>query len=147
MDKWEANESKDYLGVFSFQLWTEFKLPEVYKKSGGQINSMLYSGCYFIFSDERYRASLVAQAVKNLPVMQETRVQSLDLGDPLEEAWQPTPVLLPGEFQWQRSLVGYSPWGSQKVGQDWVNNTFTAWKIYHVEKQSWKKDFSKHWIC
>lgn len=32
MDKWEANESKDYLGVFSFQLWTEFKLPEVYKK-------------------------------------------------------------------------------------------------------------------
>ena len=69
------------------------------KKSGGQINSMLYSGCYFIFSDERYRASLVAQAVKNLPVMQETRVQPLDLGDPLEEAWQPTPVLLPGEFQ------------------------------------------------
>ena len=24
--------------------------------------------------------------------------------------WQPTPVLLPGEFQGQRSLVGYSPW-------------------------------------
>ena len=24
-------------------------------------------------------------------------------------AWQPTPVLLPGEFHGQRSLVGYSP--------------------------------------
>ena len=24
--------------------------------------------------------------------------------------WQPTPVLLPREFQGQRSLVGYSPW-------------------------------------
>ena len=24
--------------------------------------------------------------------------------------WQSTPVLLPGEFQVQRSLVGYSPW-------------------------------------
>ena len=24
---------------------------------------------------------------------------------------QPTPVLLPGESQWWRSLVGYSPWG------------------------------------
>ena len=24
--------------------------------------------------------------------------------------WQPTPVLLPGKFHGQRSLVGYSPW-------------------------------------
>ena len=24
--------------------------------------------------------------------------------------WQPTPVVLPGEFQTQRSLTGYSPW-------------------------------------
>ena len=29
--------------------------------------------------------------------------------DPLEEAWQLTPVLLPGEYHGQRSLVGYSP--------------------------------------
>ena len=26
-------------------------------------------------------------------------------------AWQPTPVLLPGESHGQRRLVGYSPWG------------------------------------
>ena len=32
-----------------------------------------------------YRASLVAQAVKNLPAMQETPVQSLGWEDPLEE--------------------------------------------------------------
>ena len=25
--------------------------------------------------------------------------------------WQPTPVSLPGKFQGQRSLSGYSPWG------------------------------------
>ena len=31
------------------------------------------------------RASLVAQAVKNLPVMQETQVQSLGQEDPLEK--------------------------------------------------------------
>ena len=90
-------------------------------QSGGQINSMLYSGCYFIFSDERYRASLVAQTVKNLPVIQETRVQSLDWADPLKEAWQPTPVFLPGELQGQRSLVGYSPWGHKKSDRtEWV---------------------------
>ena len=26
-------------------------------------------------------------------------------------AWKPSPVLLPGEFHGQRSLVGCSPWG------------------------------------
>ena len=31
---------------------------------------------------------------------------------PWRRASQPTPVFLPGESQGQRSLVGYSPWGS-----------------------------------
>ena len=31
--------------------------------------------------------------------------------------WQPTPVLLPGKFHGQRSLVGYSLWG-HRVGYD-----------------------------
>jgi len=30
---------------------------------------------------------------------------------PWRRAWQPTPVLLPGEFHGQRSLVNYSPQG------------------------------------
>ena len=38
----------------------------------------------------------MAQMVKNLPVMQETWVQFLGLEEPLEGAWQPTPVFLPG---------------------------------------------------
>ena len=32
--------------------------------------------------------------------------------------WQPTPVFLPGESQRRRSLVGYSPGGSQRVRYD-----------------------------
>ena len=31
----------------------------------------------------------------------------------------PTPVLLPGEFHGQRSLLGYSSW-SHRVGQEWT---------------------------
>ena len=54
--------------------------------------------------------SLVAQMAKNLPVMQETCVQSLGQEDPLRREWQPTPGFLPREFYGQRSLVGYSPW-------------------------------------
>ena len=29
--------------------------------------------------------------------------------------WQPTPVFLPGESHGQRSLAGYSPWGSKEL--------------------------------
>ena len=31
--------------------------------------------------------------------------------------WQPSPVFLPGKFQRQRSLTGYSPWGHQSQTQ------------------------------
>ena len=47
--------------------------------------------------------------VKNLPAVQETRVQSLVGKIPSRRAWQPTPVFLPGESHGQRSLAGYSP--------------------------------------
>ena len=33
---------------------------------------------------------------------------------PWRRKWQPTPVLLPGKFHGQRSLVGYSPWGRKE---------------------------------
>ena len=36
---------------------------------------------------------------------------------------QPTWVFLPGEFNGQRSLAGYSPW-RHRVRHDWATNTF-----------------------
>ena len=60
--------------------------------------------------------SLVAQAVKNLPAVQETQVRSLGREDPLEEKMaKPTPVFLPGELHGQRSLAGCSPWGCKEL--------------------------------
>ena len=44
----------------------------------------------------RSTIGLVAQAVKNLPVMQEIQVQSLGWKDPWKRGWLATPVLLPG---------------------------------------------------
>ena len=52
----------------------------------------------------------VSQMVKNLPVIQETRVLSLGWVDSPEKGMDPTSVLLPGEFHGPRSLVCYSPW-------------------------------------
>ena len=44
----------------------------------------------------------------------------------------PTPVLLPGKSHGRRSLVGCSPWGPQRVRQDWVTSlslfTFMHWR-------------------
>ena len=44
----------------------------------------------------------------------------------------PTPVFLPGEFHGQRSLGGYSPWGS-RVGHEWLTNTHNL-KIFNFPK-------------
>ena len=53
--------------------------------------------------------------VKNLPVMQETWVQSLGQEDPLEKEMTTHYSILPGESHGQRTLVGYSPWGHKEL--------------------------------
>ena len=40
------------------------------------------------------------------------------LEDPLEKEIATAQVFLPGQFHGQRSLAGYSPWGSQRTGHD-----------------------------
>ena len=55
------------------------------------------------------RASLVARMVKNLPVVQETRL------DPLEKSMATHSVFLPREFHEQRRLAGYSSWGCKEL--------------------------------
>ena len=47
--------------------------------------------------------------------MRETWVRSLGWKDPLEKAWHPTPVLLPGKSHGRRILVGYTSWGLKEL--------------------------------
>ena len=54
--------------------------------------------------------SLVAQMVKNLPVMQDTRVQSLGWEDPLEKKMATHSSILAWRIPWKRGLAGYSPY-------------------------------------
>ena len=58
--------------------------------------------------------------VKNLPadVRHSGSIPGLGRGGGRRRKWQPTLVSLPGKFHGQRSLVGYSPWGSQRVRHD-----------------------------
>ena len=60
-------------------------------------------------------ASLLAQIVKNPPAMRETWAQSWIGRIPWRRAWQPTPVLLPGESCGQKHLEGHSPWGHREL--------------------------------
>ena len=53
-------------------------------------------------------AFLMAQTVKNLPAMLETRVQSLSWEDLLEKEMTTHSSILVGKSHGQRSLAGYS---------------------------------------
>ena len=93
-----------------------------------------------------YQASLVAQLVRNPPVMGETWVWSLGWEDPLEEEMATTPVFLPGESHGQRSLAReqlptpvfwlrefqrlYSPWGHKESDTtEWLSlHYFNIWR-------------------
>ena len=73
-----------------------------------------------------FRASLVAQLVKNLPTMWETWAQSLGLGrSPGGGHGNPSQYSCLENPQGQRSLVGYSPWGL-RVRHDWVTKRSTG---------------------
>ena len=92
--------------------------------------SLFYSWAFpfFIFQPPPFwtpfsysRTSLVAQTVKRLSTMRETRVQALVGKIPWRRKWQPTPVLLPGKSHGQRSLLDYSLW-SRRVRHDWATS-------------------------
>ena len=71
------------------------------------------------------RASLVAQLVKNLPVMQETLVQSLGWEDPLEGMPAHSSILA-WRIPWTEEPGGLHG-GSQRVGHDWVTKHSTPY--------------------
>ena len=99
------------------------------------------SGCSFPLGLYHSQDFPVAQMVKNLPAMQETRVVSLGWEDSLEKgtiihfsilAWRIPSTEMPG---------GLQSVGLQKVGHDWATNTHilyhSHWKdccIFHLDE-------------
>ena len=63
---------------------------------------------------------------KNLSAMRETWVQSLGWEGPWRRAWQPTPVLFPGESPWTEEPGGLQLMGSHRVGHDWATKHSTS---------------------
>ena len=63
--------------------------------------------------------------IKNLPVKQETWVQSLGWADPLEEGMATQSTILAWKNPWTEKPGGLQSMGSQRVRHDKVTNTFT----------------------
>ena len=63
-------------------------------------------------------ASLVTQMVKNLPAMQEIRVQSLGQEDPLEKGMATQSSILAWRIPWTEEPGGLQSMGSQRVGHN-----------------------------
>ena len=77
----------------------------------------------FLLSNDRRNeysptASLVAQSVKNLPVVQETQVRSLGGEDPLEKEMANHSSILAWKISWTEKPGGLQSMGLQRVGRD-----------------------------
>ena len=63
-------------------------------------------------------ASLVAQRIKSLPAMQDTRVRSLGWEDPLEKEMATHSSILVWRIPWTEEPGGIQSTGLQRVGHD-----------------------------
>ena len=70
--------------------------------------------------------SLVAQMVKNLPVMQETQVWSLGWEDPLEKGMATHSSTLAWRIPCTEEPSGLQSMGLLRVGHTWVTNTLST---------------------
>ena len=78
-------------------------------------------------------ASLVAQTLKQ---WRRPRFDPWIGKLPSRRKWLPTPVLLPGEFHGQRSLVVYSSWGHKESGMTVWLTQITSFKTIRYQLRS-----------
>ena len=67
---------------------------------------------------------------------------------PWSRKWQPTPVLLPGKFQGQRSLAGYSPWRRKELDTTWAQGdhfSLSAVSVLLFLSPNWFGLFNDWW--
>ena len=86
-------------------------------------------------------ASLVAQRLKRLPPMQETRVRSLGWEDPLEKETATHSSILAWRIPWTEELGRLQSTRSQRVGHDWVTSLSSSRLTYPVSSLTFKPEY------
>ena len=75
-------------------------------------------------------ASLIAQKVRNLPAMQETRAWSLGWEDLLEKGTVTHSSILAWRIPWMRGLAGYGPWSHKELDMtEWLTVSLSRTKV------------------
>ena len=87
-------------------------------------------------------ASLVAQRVKHLPEMWETRVQFLGWDDPLEKEMATHFSTLARKIPWTEKPGRLQSMGSQRVGHDWATSLSLSLSLQFLH--SWALWISPH---
>ena len=87
---------------------------------GLRVSSERSALAWSLASVSQYRASLVAQMVKNPPAMRETWVRFLGWKDPLEEGMATHCSILAWRIPWTEEPGGLQSMGSQRVGHNWA---------------------------
>ena len=97
------------LVLYHFHLFKRFSFQHIFKMKFFCIFSLSW-------------ASQVAQMVKCLPAMRETRVQSLGWEDPLEKEMATHSSTPAWKIPWMEEPGRLQSTGSQRVGHDWVTS-------------------------
>ena len=94
------------------------------------------------------KASLVAQMVKNLPVIQKTWVWSLGWDNPLEKGTLHNTVFLPEEIPWTEESGGLQFRGLQRVGHtERLTHTHTHTHTLFLETSLFFKIVSANFLA
>ena len=93
------------------------------------------------------QASHVAQMVKNLLTVVETRVRSLGWEDPLEEGMATHQSILAWRIPWTEGPSRLQSMGSQRVGHDSATNTRTHTHIHQSSPRFLDSSVSKESAC
>ena len=117
------------LALFARHLWAKSNLKS-------HIGTPCRSQYYWDLSLHYMRASLVAQTIKSLPTMQETRVQSLGWEDLLEKELTTHSSILAWKIPWMEELGRLQYIGSQRVRHDWVTSLSLS-LVTPILRMSW----------
>ena len=139
MDK-KSRVPKEEKGVWGS--WSGDRGLEFSRRRKGQFFFSLHSlvlvnyTTQFKLCTRDYTASLVAQMVKRLSTMRETRVRSLGWEDLLEKEMAIHSSTIAWKIPWTEEPGRLQPMGSQRVRHDWATS------LLHLEKKEFYEYFS-----
>ena len=125
--------------------WTEYSIVYMYHNFLIHSSANGHLGFFHVLAivkssevDIKVHVSSVAQMVKRLSTMQETRVRSLGWEDPLEKEMATHSSTIAWKIPWTEEPGRLQSMGSQKVRHDWATSlSFTLYPMIYISYFKW----------